>query len=111
MIYLLSMKRKNAFAQRKECYRPALFLSNRAVIFFFFLITMNSNAQTKNDKWLETLLRKNASPLLQNVLNQPEAYRYQVIYTKIDRDKNNRPRFTNYYLNVDNDRYFIRPQW
>ncbi|MFT4093328.1 MAG: serine hydrolase [Niabella sp.] len=70
------------------------------------LSSLSSNAQVKNDAWLEALIRKNASPLLLTVLNQPDTFRYQVIYTKIERDKNNIPHFTNYYLNVDRDRYF-----
>ncbi len=65
-----------------------------------------ANAQVKNSKWFEKLLRKDASPLLNNILNQPDTFRYQVIYTKIDRNKNNQPIFTNYYLNVDRNRYF-----
>lgn len=63
-------------------------------------------AQVKNSPWLEELLRKEASPLLLNILNNPDTFRYQIIYTKIDRDKNNKPKFTNYYLNVDRNRYF-----
>lgn len=62
--------------------------------------------QIKNTPWLEKLLRKEASPLLLNVLNNPDTFRYQIIYTKIDRDKNNQPKLTNYYLNVDRNRYF-----
>ncbi len=66
----------------------------------------NASAQIKNSLWLETLLRKNASTLLLNVLNHPDSFRYQMVYTKIDRDKKNRPKFTHYYLNVDKERYF-----
>lgn len=65
-----------------------------------------ANAQVKNSKWFEKLLRKDASPLLNNILNQPDTFRYQIIYTKIDRNKNNQPIFTNYYLNVDRNCYF-----
>lgn len=65
-----------------------------------------ADAQIKHTPWLEKLIRKDASPLLVNVLNHPEEYRYQLIYTKIDRDQSNRPKFTHYYLNVDRNRYF-----
>lgn len=75
-------------------------------IFINLLFMADANAQIKNASWLERLLKKNASPLLQNVLNNPDTFRYQVIYTKIDRDKNNKPKFTNYYLNVDKNLYF-----
>lgn len=63
-------------------------------------------AQTKNDKLLNDLLLAGKDSLVKAVLDQPEVYRYQVIYTRIDRDKNNQPAFTNYYSNVDPYRYF-----
>jgi hypothetical protein len=63
-------------------------------------------AQPKTDAWLAQLLRRQASPLLREVLNQPDSFHYQLIYTKIDRDKNNVPHFTNYYFNVNRDQYF-----
>ncbi|MCH5599902.1 hypothetical protein [Niabella ginsengisoli] len=44
--------------------------------------------------------------MLTKVLSQPDSFRYQIIYTKIDRDKNNKPKFTNYFLNVDKEKYF-----
>lgn len=41
-----------------------------------------------------------------DVLKNRDSLRVQVIYTRIDRDKKNRPHFTNYYFNVKNDLYF-----
>lgn len=64
------------------------------------------NAQVKNDIWLEKLLREKASPLLANILNNPDTFHYQLIYTQINRDKNNKPSFTHYYLNLNRDQYF-----
>lgn len=63
-------------------------------------------AQPKNDPWLEALLKEKGNTLLNTVLAQPDSFQYQIIYTRIDRDKKNRPHFTNYYLNVDRERYF-----
>jgi hypothetical protein len=40
------------------------------------------------------------------VLASPKAYRYQLVYTKIDRDKNGIPHFTNYTLHADPENYF-----
>jgi hypothetical protein len=65
-----------------------------------------TRAQTKSDAWLEQLLREQASPLLKEVLNQPDTFHYQLIYTKIDRDKHNKPHCTNYYFRVNRDEYF-----
>ena len=59
-----------------------------------------------SSKWLEQLLRSQASPLLKHVLDLPDTFQYQLIYTQIDRDKNNQPHFKNYYLHVDKDLYF-----
>ncbi len=64
------------------------------------------HAQPKTDQWLKELLMSKASPLLQHVLNNPDSFQYQIIYTQIDRDKRNTPTFTNHYLNVDRNRYF-----
>ncbi|ULT44742.1 hypothetical protein KRR40_16315 [Niabella defluvii] len=71
----------------------------------FIFLTM-AQGQTKNSKWLENFLRQNASPLLTRVLDQPDTFKYQIIYTKIDRNIENLPKFTNYYLNVDKETYF-----
>ncbi len=63
-------------------------------------------SQPKTDAWLDQLLREGASPLLLNVLNKPDSFQYQLIYTQIDRDKKNEPHFKHYFLNVDRNRYF-----
>lgn len=65
-----------------------------------------AHAQTKTDKWLEQMIRQQASPFLTEILDQPDTFHYQFIYTKIDRDKNNQPHFTNYYFRVNRDEYF-----
>jgi hypothetical protein len=65
-----------------------------------------ANAQTKTDKWLEQMIRQQASPFLKEILNQPDTFHYQFIYTKIDRDKKNQPHFTNYYFRVNRNEYF-----
>lgn len=63
-------------------------------------------AQPKTDAELRNILAVAPDSLLKAVLNQPDTYRYQIIYTRIDRDKNNTPHFTHYYYNVDRNRYF-----
>ncbi|MBZ4189499.1 class A beta-lactamase-related serine hydrolase [Niabella sp. 3A5MI-3] len=69
-------------------------------------MTLTTSAQVKNDPWLRELLQKSASPLLQSILDQPDVYQYQLIYTEVKRDKQQRPTFTDHYLNVDRNRYF-----
>ncbi len=78
-----------------------LLLTISAVLYFTIM-----NAQIKTDKWLEKLLRDNAHPLLINILNKPDSFHYQLIYTQINRDKNNIPSFKHYYLHVNRNQYF-----
>lgn len=76
------------------------------LIFAFTGVYTNSKAQEKTDEWLLQLLKSKASPLLLHVLNNPDSFQYQIIYTEIDRDQHNRPHFKNHYLHVDRNRYF-----
>lgn len=78
-------------------------------VFFLLVFTAVSFiafSQVKTDEFLANLLAKQDDSLLQAVLKDPETYRYQIIYTRIDRDKQNKPVFKNYYYNVDPKRYF-----
>ena len=70
------------------------------------MVIHHVRAQAKTDAWLEQLLRSRASPLLQHILDMPDTFRYQLIYTQINRDKHNLPHFKNYYLHADKDQYF-----
>jgi len=67
---------------------------------------MYLSAQEKTNPWLQQLLESKASPLLQKVLNHPDSFQYQLIYTEINRDRKNRPHFKNHYLHVDPNRYY-----
>jgi hypothetical protein len=51
-------------------------------------------------------LLKNKDSILQHVLEHPETYRLQLIYTQINRDAVNQPSLTNYYYHVDSLQYF-----
>ncbi len=70
------------------------------------ITAMSAQTQTPNSPWLKKYLHQHASPFLQGILQQPDSFRYQLIYTQINRDKNNKPSFKHFYLNVDKDRYF-----
>ncbi len=77
------------------------------IAFIFYCCTAeNIFAQQKTDKWLQQLLYSNASPLLTHILNEPDSFQYQIIYTQINRDRNNQPHFKNFYLHVDSNQYF-----
>src|SRR5579871_1738743 len=79
----------------------------RFVLFCFcFVPFCQTFAQSGTDPFLEQLIRSNASPLLLRVLDKPDSFHYQLIYTRIDRDRHNVPHFHNYYLHVDSLDYF-----
>lgn len=71
-----------------------------------FFIKTPAAAQPLTDALLHTILNNAPSPIVQKVLQQPQTYRCQIIYTQIQRDKNNRPHFKNYYFNFDPQLYF-----
>ncbi|MBC7830140.1 MAG: serine hydrolase, partial [Chitinophagaceae bacterium] len=56
--------------------------------------------------FLRNLLISKASDSLKSILAKPEVFRYQLIYTRIDRDKRNRPTFTNYQFRLNKNEYF-----
>lgn len=53
---------------------------------------------------LDSLLK--TSEVLQSVLHSKDAFNLQIIYTKIDRDANNKPTFTDYTFNENPHHYF-----
>jgi Beta-lactamase enzyme family len=63
-------------------------------------------AQSGSKNFLQKLLWEKGSTQLKSILQQPDTFRYQLIYTKIDRDKNNHPRFTHYSYRVNRKEYF-----
>jgi beta-lactamase class A len=78
-------------------------------LFYCFLLCLGCtllHAQSKTDTLLQNILEKNNDSLFQQVLTHPNTYRLQIIYTQINRDKNNKPHFTNYYFNVDTNLYY-----
>jgi Beta-lactamase enzyme family len=65
-----------------------------------------ANSQFKTDPFLEKILLSDQDTILQKLIHQPDKFRVQIIYTMIDRDADNRPRFKNYYFHVGSDFYF-----
>jgi hypothetical protein len=47
-----------------------------------------------------------ANPILKNIIDKKETYKPQIIYTQIDRDKNNDPVFTDHTYLLDSTNYF-----
>lgn len=59
----------------------------------------------KKKKMIENLLSTHPE-LFGKYLNNPEKYRLQILYTQIDRDAKNRPRFTSFPYRVNPEEYF-----
>jgi hypothetical protein len=80
-------------------------------IFIFHLIWMLStsglaNCQFKSDLLLEEIFQSDTNSILQKIVQQPEHYRIQIIYTQINRDAVNQPVFKNYYFHVGREFYY-----
>lgn len=74
-------------------------------VIIVFLLFMQCQMPLKEDQFLiENLLKQN--PAFQEILADLDKYEVQVIYTKIDRDDQNRPHFSSFYFNTDSTRYF-----
>ena len=63
------------------------------------------SAQPVSDAFLEKILLKNPE-WFGKILENPNAHGVQIMYTKIDRNRRNEPRFTTYRYNVDKNKYF-----
>ncbi len=82
---------------------PTRCLRSVAFSWLFFSSFLLTNAQM-TDKKLDKILSK--SEALKPVLSQKDKYEVQIIYTQINRDSQNKPKFTTYDFNVDPKRYF-----
>ena len=72
-------------------------------VIFLCLFASNGLAQ-KNTTFLESLMRQRPDQF-DSLLNKPENYRIQIIYTQIDRDKNNIPRFKEFSYRLNPAEY------
>ncbi|MBB2144779.1 hypothetical protein GM921_04745 [Pedobacter sp. LMG 31464] len=70
-----------------------------------FLIGYQAMAQ-KTDTLFLTKLMKSKPELFSGILNHPNHNEVQVIYTQINRDKNNKPSFKTFSYNLNAKRYF-----
>ncbi|MDX5422725.1 MAG: class A beta-lactamase-related serine hydrolase [Hymenobacteraceae bacterium] len=63
-------------------------------------------AQTVKKKKVVEKIMKQHPEHFRKILEQPEKYRVQVLYTQIDRDAENNPHFTSYSYRLDPKEYF-----
>ncbi|HEV3221300.1 MAG TPA: serine hydrolase [Puia sp.] len=78
------------------------------ILHLIWMLTLSClvKSQFKTDPFLEKILLSDQDSILQKLIQHPDNYRIQIIYTQIDRDAGNRPRFRNYYFHVGRDFYF-----
>jgi hypothetical protein len=84
-----------------------------SVMRFFFLLFLailslagTLRGQFRTDTFMVKILQKDTSAVLKKILAEPDSFRVQIIYTRIERDVHNQPHFTNYYFHVSPDCYF-----
>ncbi|MET0243235.1 MAG: hypothetical protein ABW174_07195, partial [Flavitalea sp.] len=78
---------------------------SKIILMMAFFLKANA-ARSQDSIFLPKLLHEYASDALQKVLADPATYRYQLIYTRIDRDSNNKPQFTDYTYRLNKVEYF-----
>jgi hypothetical protein len=76
------------------------------ILLLFFVSSFKSYCQTGTV--LDSLLKNNLQKF-NHVLVNPEKYKLSIIYTRIDRDKNNKPDFTTHTFNVNGRQDYFYP--
>jgi hypothetical protein len=79
----------------------------KSLFYCTLLLLVISNKSTA--QWpapFNSILSGIQDSVTKKVLANPKTYRYQLVYTKIDRDQNGIPHFTNYTLHADPENYF-----
>ena len=76
-------------------------------VFFFFVIfpVIISNAQKINTDLLPKLMATKPEQF-KELMDNADKYRLQILYTQIDRDKKNHPKFTTFGYRISNSEYF-----
>ena len=70
------------------------------------LLGAQSEFAPADSKRLDNLFKTKGSALFKQVIQQPEKYRYQIIYSQIDRDRKGLPLIKTHYYHFDKSRYF-----
>ncbi|MSP07914.1 MAG: hypothetical protein EXR15_04580 [Chitinophagaceae bacterium] len=94
----------NSLKTKCKMFKKIFYLS----LLFFFFNCANMQAQNNNapsDSLLVDLMKQNPNNFA-SLLTDPGQYRIQILYTKINRDKNNIPHFKNYSYRLNTNEYF-----
>ena len=79
-------------------------LKNKITLIFLLFFYVTGFSQKKS-LYLDSLLHAGL-PTHTKLLSNPKKYKLQIIYTRITRDKDNKPTFKTYYWNVDSTKFF-----
>ena len=76
------------------------------IVFMAFCIVVSAQQNDqKKEAWLMRQMMTRPEQF-STILKQKDSLNIQIIYTRIDRDKHNKPSFTEYTFNLNNDHYF-----
>jgi hypothetical protein len=75
------------------------------ITLLLLMMTLSASAQKIDTVFLKNLLESHPE-LFNHILNHPTHNEVQILYTQIDRDKNNVPHFTSYSYRLNANRYF-----
>ncbi|PHQ28550.1 serine hydrolase [Leeuwenhoekiella nanhaiensis] len=71
----------------------------------FTILVVFTSCKTGSPSVFEQALQS-SNPKIKNVMQSPAGHEIQILYTEIKRDSLNRPQFTEYAFNLDEDNYF-----
>lgn len=74
-------------------------------ILLLIMSTLNGFAQQPDTVFFKGLLHEHPE-LFSGILNHPTQNEVQILYTRIDRDRNNTPHFTSYSYHLNAQHYF-----
>lgn len=75
------------------------------ILLFTLVCFVYVKAQQNNSVLIDSLLKSNPTAF-KNITDNYKKYKIQIIYTRIDRDKQNKPHFTNHFYYYDSTNYF-----
>ena len=74
-------------------------------LFLFLILPLQTMAQQTDTVFLKNLMLSKPE-LFSGILNHPTKNEVQIMYTQVNRDKNNKPSFKSYSYNLNAQRYF-----
>jgi hypothetical protein len=86
-------------------FKPVVFISFSLALLLILNACKPAKTVVANENFLENLMQQHPHHFSKMLANR-DSMRVKIIYSRIDRDKKNRPRFTDYSFNLKPDDYF-----